>query len=281
MKKLIVILLCISCIVCSGCNTDENSDTPEQHNYAVNEVDKQNKKEETIDIVGNTTPIVTEQLTPTPTTIPLPTPTYIDYLESPITEDVDDTTDYSTIYYNCDYDLNQSYVTDFNTISIDGNLISFPCSYSYLVSCFGTLYELESNRFAETYVPVNETEIVKHKTVYAIPQTGAGTIAFEFYGENIKVDEGNIYDLYCVGLTITGGSYNKDEKTMLCALPKEIQFGMSLTDISSLYNKPSTCNPSDNFYLWYTNLGNETPVEVDFWGRDKQLNKIVIRYYHK
>ena len=209
----------------------------------------------------------------TPTTVPS-----IIEDEVPITEDVSGI-DYSTMYFTMDSDIYADFVEDFYCLSIDGQLIEFPCTYDYLLSKFGKLYDKEIGRFMEEYIDLDEKIEHKSYTIYAIPTTGAGEIAFQFRSANNDGTKGTIKELMCQGVTITGGTYNVKEKTMLLTLPKKITFGASTADIMTAYYSPKKENKnlSNNFWLCYKTFSGDD-IEINFWGRDEQLYMVSIEF---
>ena len=260
LKKLLILLICSSLLFVACGKNEDIIQTEDEHNYAINEVSTQQNEETETDTVEETTDIIiaTEETTE-------------ETHEPIIAQDM---------YYNMDPDVNLGYLTDFYTISIDNKLISFPCDYNYLVEKFGTLYTQDLSDINESYFPLDITEKSNYFNIYALPQSGSGIINFEFVGDT----EDTIDHLTCKKISILGGN-NTNDKIMSCALPYNLSFGSSYTDIINALGKSTDSksfvrNNENDFMLFYKidSEYNKNAIDLQLSGYDGGLFIITITY---
>lgn len=127
-----------------------------------------------------------------------------------------------------------------STVSIDGKLITFPCSYQTLKDTFGELkiftivgYE-NIDTATSSDATLNKSNIL---TVYATPTTGEGTIAFTLVAKS--ENETNLEDKICIGGTFGNETYLEDVKLMTIALENNISFGATADEIRAVYGRNS------------------------------------------
>lgn len=247
-KFLLVSLITITTLLSlTACGKKEENSTEESSNYATNEVinSETDSEEETT----NDTEVIST---------------------------VESTTEYEVKdeIYNTKDDAHVNDVKDINTISIDGNLIGFPCDYNYLSSIFTDLYMTGYvGKFNTTFDVDLETKDTEF-TIYANPKTGEGTIRFLFKSDDNKpktIAEMKCYEVYVVGGNTSGN------KVMTVALPQNIKFGSTYENITNVFGKPNkeeTSNGKTDFRLKYV-LENAT---YNFIGYDGGLYTIDLIY---
>lgn len=219
MKKFLVVVICLLTILSlSACNKDDEVISTESPNYAINET--RDPIEEDLDNIEN---ISDDSIVSTEPVIEEPT---IDEPEITIK-------DASDQIYNVEFDEYASDIYDMSTISIDGKLIGFPCTYQYVTEIFGQLHTIEYNsRVGDTLKPIDETITAQYFDVYAIPTTGEGTIRFTF--RSTSDNPSTITEMTCYEVMIRGGNTTGD-KVMTFALPEFITFGSTLQDLLNVY----------------------------------------------
>lgn len=269
MRKLLLLLCIISIILC-GCNKEE-PETPVEDTsmYATNDVKKQKNNADDLSTKDTLDPIT---LTP----------------ESTETSNNRNATvdDEYIMKYVYDASKQGDSIMTFRNIVIDNMLLEFPCSYDYLLSKFGTLYEYEepTGKWPEKYNEVDESKVSNKMVLRAIPITGVGTIEFVFYSDDFT-SEGTIKDLICKQVSLSGGSYDPNEKTMTIALYKGVSFGFTTQEITSIYGSPSdkiSKNAKSFIYKYESHTSDEDKkYELLLYGKDNGLQSLTIKFFKK
>lgn len=215
MKKLILFMtIFASMISFSSCGNKQDSSTQEQTEYyAVNDVKNRDRtgqiEEQHTDSVATSSEAESED--------PFANMTYEEIKKY---YDIEDHT------FNVVKDVNADKVTDMNTISIDGKLISFPVDYKTLKDKF-ELYTEAYQKYTYTE-PVDEKSTQTLMEVHAKPTTGTGIIIFVFTSDEPKT----ISEMTCKQVILTG-SATDNSQLMTIALPYGITFGCSYEDVQT------------------------------------------------
>lgn len=252
MRKLILIsLIFIISLVCVACNKDEKPIETSEGNYASNATAESTEENETND---NLTTIIESESETQETT------TAFELYEN-------------KMLYNVEDDINKSEVVDFDTISVDGKLISMPCSYDYLHEKFGDFYTIVQSKYELSMQPIDVSSIGTSFIVNAKPTTGDGTIELYFYStEPTTIDK-----MTCKGISVYGGN-TTNEKLMTLALPNNITFGMSgpeIRDILGDSHKINSQNADNNDFCYQYFLDK---YDIFIMGYDNGLYQFKITY---
>ena len=159
---------------------------------------------------------------------------------------------------------------DWTNISIDGEMVSFPCTYNVLKQTYGTLYETKSiNKFGEEQlVEVNPNEVgkVTKYLVRVLPKTGTGIIYFYFTSDT----ETELTNCMCTGVYVSSMS-TENKPLIAVTLRGGVHFGSTADEIldPNAYEKVTTSytNKNGSFEIYYKKLG----YELKFYGVDKGL----------
>ncbi|MBQ8218589.1 MAG: hypothetical protein IJZ79_02465 [Bacilli bacterium] len=225
MKRFLVVgLMMLTILSLTACNKEEDPTSTAEPNYAINET-KDTTEEDTTE----------ENIEPS-TTIESTTEEIVE--EEIIIPEAKDQ------IYNVKPDQYAQDVRDMSTISIDGKLIGFPCTYKYVTEVFGQLNTVEYAKYGSIYTPVDETITSTSFEVYATPVTGAGQIRFTFRSaDDTPV---TITEMSCAEIMVQGGN-TTGEEVMTFALPQSITFGSTLDDLLDVYGvSNATHSESDN-----------------------------------
>lgn len=244
-KYLLLFLISFSFIILISCGKDNGEEVIDDHNYAVNEVVDDNEDEE--DIEETTEPTTTEE----------------EY-----TEEVEEFIPKENTYNVVD-DVNaQNENLSKYTISIDGKLLTFPCTYAEIKEAFGTLYTIEF----DNYVEVNEEDYtdITYLGVNVKPETGSGYINFIFMSDTPT----SLTNCKCKELIVSGMTKD-NEKLMTIALEDNIHFGSTVDDIFNTYGKVTKeyTNKNGSFMIHYI-TDNEYKNEYYFYGANYGLEQI-------
>ena len=169
-----------------------------------------------------------------------------------------------------DVNANRDDLTDYN-FSIDGKLVTLPCSYDYIVDIFGTLYETQGMMEFDVN-PADYTNIT-NASFYARPETGTGLIEFTFTSD----EPTELSKCMCTAVNISGISY-EDTPLMTIALPGNIHWGSTTEDIFNVYGKVTDsyeCDERDNFMIIYEKENGNT---LSFFGSNGGLYQFSIEY---
>ena len=249
MKRILLLTLSMLMIIAiTACSKKkEEPTTEENNNYAVNEVKEDTEEEEDTE----------------------------DELSENTTEEEFVAKDQ---VYNVKQDKYAKDIVDMTTISIDGKVIGFPCTYQYAVEIFGQLNAQLSNKYTITYTPVDETLVDKSFEVYVLPTTGEGTIKLKFTADEDKA--ATITEMKCTEVTLKGGNTEGTE-IMTCALPNSLTFGSTYEDIKNTFN--------DDNITHYETTHNDTEYRIryaypelnqcyEFTGHDNGLYIVTANY---
>lgn len=212
MKKFLLIgLLSISMLSLAACGKDkEPEETKDDGNYAINEV-RDTVEEEEEETEAELVPV------------------------APVVEETTETTEPEKYVapdeiYNVAEDQYAADVRSLDTISIDSNLIGFPCSYSYVAERFDLYTRQYIGGGLEKTVPIDDTLEDYTFEVEAIPKSGEGVIKFTFTSSN----KTTITNMQCTKVTLLGGN-TEGNTVMSLALPQFITFGSSYQDILDVF----------------------------------------------
>ena len=134
--------------------------------------------------------------------------------------------------YNVEDDINANKVEDIYTVSIDGNLITFPCKYEDITKCFD-LYTIDTDMDEEIKVNPDLEAIGLSFELRATPKTGVGTIKFKFIPTE---KDQKLKDMTCNEFTAIA-SDTENNKLMTIALPGNIKFGCTYSYLQDYYGK--------------------------------------------
>lgn len=251
--KYILLFSMFTLLLCfTGCKKNTNEDTTTEEYYAKNEVTSATSEEETL--------TTTEELTELTTEEPI----------SPL--------EYK---FNVIDDINANENLSYDTISIDGKLISFPCDYNHLKSVFNNFYISKfENNGKNQYIDVELNEddykdITNIKILYK-PTTGYGKVEFTL----VSPDDTNtsITNCICNEVTLSGNDIS-DEQLMTIALYKNIHFGSTVEDIKNAYGKVTNLyNVYDNNSFVIEYISDETGNQYYFSGKSGGLSNINLKY---
>lgn len=177
--------------------------------------------------------------------------------------------------FNTNEDENADKVENINTISIDGIMMTFPCSYDEVAKNFG-LYQIYSNRYVQSEVEVDTETEARTIDLSAHPSSGYGNISFSFRPK--EGDTAKLKDMECYKVFIDSSATN-NEKLMKLSLPNGITFGSSLEDITSMYSAYKvgyTANDDESDWSYSIKLDDGT--YVSFIGVEDKLNSVSISY---
>lgn len=194
-------------------------------------------------------------------------PSYSDAIAPVTSEDQSDiTTKYEqTFVTEAVPDVNETNsALTYSTISIDNNLIEFPCNYSTIKEYF-TLYTY--NEIGEE-IPFDEANYGTEFTVHTYPNTAetAGLISFTFVG-----DEGSTIENYKTKIVnITAISTN--HAMMPIALRNGLHFGCTAEEIFDAYNYTYDVYKvyDDNSFFIEINIDGDT---YQFYGAKRALTQ--------
>lgn len=251
MKKLKLLLICsILCFSITGCGkSEEDETTSEKHAYATNETfDKHSTTESTESQQGYIIDGTTESNDST----------------EAITEKKEDLIDYKyykeqKLQFNVDEDVNAKSEainnTKNGTLSIDGKLLTLPCTYQTLKDTFGKVYiEIpDSDGLAEITDPKLYNNI-SDATLAIYPTTGDGEVKFTLTSnKNTSLDQ-----MICNKVELKGYTYT-DKKLFTCSIQDDIHFGSSLSQVKNSlgtrFDADLEHQNSDTGYYDYTYSG--------------------------
>lgn len=164
-----------------------------------------------------------------------------------------------------DVNLENPEIDDY-TISIDNKVITFPCKYATIKELF-TLYD---GRDVE--VPREFDEVVTGTDIplFAYPENGAGYIVFTFSGNSLE-------ELTCYQVSVSGVSYEENQKVMPVALKGKVDFGTNLQEIIDTFDPDTTRTFDGDGNVQYMTItsGNNT---FYYYGKNYQLFQFIFKY---
>lgn len=249
----LILILSISMTACGNKTVDENDSTDlSNKNWAVNDVSEQTDKDVDIDDDGGL---------------------YYSDEEETETKDIP-TIEHRVYSYNVDEDPKAKDVEKFDKISIDGKLMSFPCTYDDVKKNFNFLYEIVSNRYVQDKLELDPEMEAFNVEAHADGESGLGKITFYFKSAD---DNGSkLKDMICYKVAINAETFN-NEKLMTLGLPHNITFGSSYEDIFELYQTYKIdSNMSDDETGWTYKIKTDDGIYVSFIGIDNGLNSVII-----
>lgn len=256
MKKLLAILLATMAITLVGCsNNGDDEDDENWDDYAVNEVrdqvDPDEIEETTVDNAISTEPKETA-------------PPYVP----------------PNFKYNVTPDENKHEVLDLYEISIDGNMVEFPCKYSDIKDKFDLSMIADSKYAYNTEV---DTSYLQHTIrLSADGKTGQGSVIFTFTPKNDDEYFTTIDNMICKAVLISTNIYTNGDNTKLMkfSLPGNITFGSPYNDLKDVYgffDKSEMSLDGSCWNLIYTPV-DDNAVSAIFEGMSDGLYSVSIYY---
>lgn len=183
------------------------------------------------------------------------------------TETVDETTsipitEISEYTFNVSEDANADRTDiDWTNISIDGKMVTFPCTYNVLKQTFGTFYATDVVGKVDKEVVPSEVGLVTEYTVKVTPTTGTGLIYFTFTAD----EPTELTNCLCTGVSVSSMS-TSNAPLITTTLRGGVHFGSTAEEIldPNAYEKvtESYSNKSGDFEIHYKKLG----YEMSFYG---------------
>lgn len=154
----------------------------------------------------------------------------------------------------------------YNTIAINNQKITFPCSYETLTEHF-TLYN--SILVNGENVPFDGYFSEGKAEVCAYPDETVGCVIFTLYGNSIN-------DAVCYEVEIMGINYNSDKQSISTVFANGLTFGMPSGEITKRYPFTQTRNSllQNSFYICLEDGTNK----FEFYGKDNILNHVKFTY---
>jgi hypothetical protein len=150
---------------------------------------------------------------------------------------------------------------DWTNISIDGKMVTFPCTYSVLQQTFGTFYTTDTVGKVDKEVIPSEIGLVTKYTVKVTPTTGTGLIYFTFTAD----EPTELTNCLCTGVSVSSMS-TSNAPLITTTLRGGIHFGSTAEEIldPNAYEKitESYSNKGGDFEIHYKKLG----YEMSFYG---------------
>jgi len=150
---------------------------------------------------------------------------------------------------------------DWTNISIDGKMVTFPCTYSVLQQTFGTFYTTDTVGRVDKEVIPSEIGLVTKYTVKVTPTTGTGLIYFIFTAD----EPTELTNCLCTGVSVSSMS-TSNAPLITTTLRGGIHFGSTAEEIldPNAYEKitESYSNKGGDFEIHYKKLG----YEMSFYG---------------
>ncbi len=251
---LVMMLLVMMSIAIISCGKEDTEETEESHNYAVNEVKDMTESEELETETDLWSQYTEESESETAETIVIADPL-------PMT-------------FNTTVDANASYILDMNAISMDGHIIAFPCDFNYLRDIFGELYLVE---YPSSNSVLTGDEEGTYIDATFNPTTGYGVVTFKFKSPNDTTCK--LTDMICYGFEAFGGN-NYNDPVMTIALPNNIMFGSSISEIRDYFGSVIE-NGSFNDKSGFNSIYKTDICTVSFRGFNDRLNMISVDYSQK
>ncbi len=254
-KKIIIVGIVLSIICLIGVisiykrihdvNTEIKDATNLAHNYVTNSTTETTTEVTTI----NTTEATTEEIT-------------TEYIPP-------------KMYFTVDEDKNKDNKDiSYNTISIDGKIVTFPCSYEDIKNIFGTLYV----NYGKQTIEVNESDYTDITSLECevIPTTGQGLISFKFISDKAT----DLKNCKCTEVSLCSTSYDENDQLYTISLLGNLHWGSTKDDIYSVYGKvPEEYHTtSTNDYQIYYKIDKN---EYYFYGDKDRLYQVTFKYNNK
>lgn len=207
-KSILVGLAMLVTLSFAACNDDENSTSSgtdlEGKNWAVNDVVEESSE----NLQAAQTNVNVKPTETTTTTFELPE--FKDYV------------------YKSKDDPNVGKIDSFETISIDGKLISFRESYAEVEKKF-KLYQEQITPYGMSLVEVDKTYDVEYISVKTTAESGQGTVTLSFASKTGSPDK--IDNLILSGIFMSGGNTEGKDVMTIC-LPGDVKFGDDMKTVS-------------------------------------------------
>lgn len=288
-KNIIIIISCVLVAICLCVSiflnkNKDQGDTEDNQQYAQQDVDA--TTEENLEVEALTYETKTEERT---------------------------TEDYSselmaTFNVKDDVNANNPNIKNYNsesgkgTISIDGKLVTFPCTYDELASIFKLYTAIENPIYTSSATDASSTDahvsqaiidepyIVESDTIkdsyssseqylFAYPETGVGEIRFKFISKTN--DKQLLKNLICIGTELTAFDLENNELFTI-SLSDNIHFGSTAEEIRDAYGHISGndyYNKNKIFNLYY-GTNKDDDYSFTFYGYNDGLTHVIM-YYEK
>ena len=274
MKKLKLLLICsVLCFSITGCGkSEEDETTSEKHAYATNETfDKKATTESEVDIK----PYIIENKTEEPTT------------EKKNAIGYGSTKD-QVLQFNVDEDANAKNEklqnTKNGTLSIDGKLLTIPCTYQTLKDTFGKVYiEIVDDGSYEVTDPKQYKDLTNATLTIRPEGVEVGIITFQLESEKPTT----LDQMICNKVELHGYTFT-DKKLFTCSIQDDIHLGSSLSYVKESLGDDYEANldhqKNDIGYYEYTYKGvndNGDKYKLDISFRNSKVFYISLQIKQK